>query len=67
MSAATALDRRHRVLDRLDEHAVVPVRRRDQHVERQSVRVDEQMVLAAGLTPVGRVRAGQLNPFRPGR
>jgi hypothetical protein len=45
----------------------VPVRRRDQHVERQSVRVDEQMVLAAGLTPVGRVRAGQLNPFRPGR
>jgi hypothetical protein len=34
MAAAAALDRGHAVEDRFDEDAVVPVRGRDQHVER---------------------------------
>jgi hypothetical protein len=41
----------------------VPVRAGDQHVERQPVRVDEQVVLAAGLAPVGGVGAGQCTPL----
>ncbi len=63
VAAAAALDRRHRVQQWFDEHAVMPVGRRDQHVERQPVGVDEQVVLAAGLAPIGRVGPGQLTPL----
>jgi hypothetical protein len=67
VATAAAADCRHGVQDRLDQHAVVPIRAGDKHVERQPVRVDEQVVLAAGLAPIGRVRAGQLTPLSPGR
>ena len=63
VAAAAALDRRHAVQDRLDEEAVVPVGAGDQHVQRESVGIDEQVVLAAGLAAVGGVRAGQRTPL----
>jgi hypothetical protein len=36
---------------------------REQHVQRQPVVVDEQVVLRAGFAPVSGVRAGQLAPL----
>jgi hypothetical protein len=63
MSAAAAVDGRHRIQDRLDQHAVVPVGPGDRDVERQPVGVDEQVVLGAALGPVGGVRAGQRTPL----
>jgi hypothetical protein len=35
----------------------------DEHVQRQAVVVDEQVVLGAGFAPVSGVRAGQLAPL----
>jgi hypothetical protein len=63
MPASAPLDRRHRVQDRLDEHAVVPVRAGDGDIERQARGVDEQVVLGAAFAPVGGVRAGQCTPL----
>jgi len=60
---AAALDRRHRVPQWFDEHAVVPVRGRDQNIERQPVRVDEQAVFAADLSAVRAIRLGQRAPL----
>src|SRR4051812_6008587 len=51
------------VEQRLEELRVVGVRRREQHVQRESVRVDQQVVLRAGFAPVSGVRAGQLAPL----
>jgi len=48
---------------RLEQHAVVGVRRRDQSVQGEPVAVDEQVVLRSGLAPIGGVAPGQLVPL----
>ena len=58
MAAAAALDRRHAVQDRFDEQAVVSVGAGDQHVQRQPVSVDEQVVQAGSPCP-GRSGCGR--------
>jgi hypothetical protein len=51
------------VQQRLEQHAVVGVRRRQQGVQDQPVRVDEQVVLRPGLAAIGRVTSGELAPL----
>ena len=56
-------DRRHGVERRLQQAAVVDVGPAQGKGERDAVRVDENVTLAARLGPVGRVRAGEFAPL----
>jgi hypothetical protein len=60
-------DRRHGVEHRLQHGAVVHVRRGEQKSERDAGRFGQEVALAAGLGPVGRVRAGELAPPLAGK
>ena len=57
-AAATAPDRRHRVLDRPDEQAVVPVCSRDEGGQRQPVRVDQRVGCPRWVQCAGRLWIG---------
>jgi hypothetical protein len=57
-----ALDRRHRVDHRLQQHRVVDLGRCQPGGQPNAAPVDQQVVLGAGLAAVGRVRAGQRAP-----
>ena len=56
--APRALDRRNRVDELLQQHRVVGVGRRQAHRQGDAALVDQQVVLASGLTAVCRVWAG---------
>jgi len=60
---AAAADRRVGVEQRLEHLGVVGVGGREQHVQRQPVAIDQQVVLGAGFAPVSGPGAGQLVPF----
>jgi hypothetical protein len=62
-SVAMPADAGDGVEQRLEQLAVVGVGRREKHVERQPLVINQQVVLGAGFAPVNRVRAGQLAPL----
>lgn len=61
--AATLADRLYRVEDRGEQPAVVAVGRAQADSERDAVRVDQEVTLAARAAAVGRVRAGLGTPL----
>ena len=66
MSAPSVADRRDRVEQRLEQHRVVQIGWTCSNRQRHAGRVDDQMVLCAGLGAVRRVRAELLAPLFAG-
>src|SRR5512143_670536 len=62
-AAAGPLDRGGGIEQRLEQPAVVGVRRGQQRGEGDPGGVDQEVVFGAGLAPIGGVRAGQLAPL----
>ena len=63
MPTPPVVDGRHRVQQRFEQHAVMPVRWRDQHRQRRPQGVDDYMTFAAWPAAIRGVRAG-LGPPR---
>jgi hypothetical protein len=66
-AALPVADRRDRIEHRVEQLRVVEVRRAGAHRQRHGRRIDDQMVLDAGLAAVRRGRAELLAPLFAGR